>query len=118
MFSYFRPAPWRPAIKAFASEDMALPRLIVHVWADWNGHDRTLDTNLAKVRPFFEPAVSFRSVEIDLPESESFCRVAQIVTVTTLGFFIAGEHRQSLVGVRAPVELKATIQAWLEEPSG
>ena len=37
---------WQPTTNRFTHDDLKLPKMIVHFWAKWDAHDRTMDANL------------------------------------------------------------------------
>ncbi|MGY8767780.1 MAG: thioredoxin family protein [Pirellulales bacterium] len=105
-----------PSVVGFANSDLSFPRLVIHFWASWNCYDRTMDARLSKINSQFQGDVRFRSVDVDRPEFRELCEQASVLSVPALGFFMAGVHVETLIGLHSFTELKAMIQNWIETP--
>jgi hypothetical protein len=106
---------WQPATARFIRDDLGLPRLIIHFWAKWDAHDRNMDANLRPSIERFDGFVEFRSLDVDLPQSNDVCRDAGIANVPSLAFYIQGNVDRILVGVRESAVIMDYIETWLAE---
>jgi len=103
---------WRPASLGLERGDLQRPRLVVHFWASWDAHDRTMDAALRQVAEQL-PQLTFRSVDVDATELRDICLAAKVVNVPSLGFYCAGQLDRLMVGVRAAEEIAVDIRQWL-----
>ncbi|MCC9602247.1 thioredoxin family protein [Stieleria sp. JC731] len=106
---------WQPATTRFKRDDLQFPRTIVHFWAKWDAHDRTMDANLRPAIGQFLGRVEFRSLDVDIPQLHDVCRDAGIANVPSLVFYTDGNTDRLLVGVRDSDAIINEIETWLTE---
>ncbi|EMI27254.1 hypothetical protein RESH_02169 [Rhodopirellula europaea SH398] len=104
---------WQPATTRFKRDDLQLPKLIVHFWARWDAHDRTMDANLRPAIERFNDRVEFRSLDIDIPHLHDVCHDAGIANVPALAFYATGNVEQLHVGVRDSDAIINDVETWL-----
>ncbi len=102
-----------PATTCFKRDDLRMPRLIIHFWAKWDAHDRTMDANLRSAIERFEGRIGFRSIDIDVPQLHDICLDAGVANVPALGFYTTGNLARLLVGVRDSAVIINEIEIWL-----
>lgn len=109
---------WRPQSQAIElatlHEELARhPLVVVHFWAAWNLHDRTMDEILQGLAPRYTGRVEFRSFDVDIAGGNDFCRDCRISNVPALAAFVRGVWRDTLIGLRPQRELEARLRAWI-----
>jgi thiol-disulfide isomerase/thioredoxin len=109
--------PWRvwcpgsPPIDSSGFDSLVAhePYVVLHFWAEWNGHDRQLDKVLAPLRDEFAGRVAFRSVDIERPDLEPIWKACGVKNVTELACFAHGKKTASLIGIRSTAEYKKML---------
>ncbi|MES2461496.1 MAG: thioredoxin family protein [Armatimonadota bacterium] len=107
--------PTTPAVSAAAFEDVIAlhPAVVFHVWAIWDGHDRTMDTRLQELRPHFEGRIAFFSLNYDDEALWGILRCYDVVSPPVLLCFTQGQWRENIVGVYPAAQLQAKLDALL-----
>lgn len=102
---------WRPSAPALDAD--TLPQVLrenavvaIHVWATWNGHDRTFDETLRPLREEFEGRVAFRSIDIDSAAGAKLAHETHVLNVPTLSIWIRGRCWSTRIGVRSADEFR------------
>ena len=105
---------WLPSTIPFNSNDLACSHLVIHFWASWNMVDRPMDSNLESAASSFDGIVDFRSLNIDLPRHRDFCLASNVANIPALGFYVAGIHDSTLIGLREPNTIVEIVSNWLD----
>jgi thioredoxin-like negative regulator of GroEL len=113
-------AHWQPGSPPvtgaeWASLIAAHPVVVVHFWAAWNGVDRRFDPTFRAVREEFAGRIEFRSADVEGPTLEGACRECQVVNVPALACFVRGRRVETILGARAPEELRARFGRLVQE---
>lgn len=98
--------------------DLDAPILVVHFWATWNNCDREMDNLVQTLRPEYEPFVSFRSLETDLPANHDFCTTSEVRNLPALVLFKQGRHQETETGLRCLEEWRRILDSWTSGHSG
>ena len=114
------PPGWTPATPPITVEELqavaATNRvLVVHCWAIWNAHDRSVDRIVQAVRPEFQDEVAFRSLDMDrLSARGNFYAWGMVKNIPLLLLFANGHFERRIMGV-LPAErlLRETLQELL-----
>ena len=107
--------PHTPALQIAELPDILAqnPVVILHFWAIWDLHDRTMDAYLQEVIPQFEKRIAFYSVNVDEESNHELCRQCHILSIPALGCFVKGEWYEASVGVLNADKLILKLDSWL-----
>ena len=102
---------WRPSTAALDADTLSQVLrenavVAIHVWATWNGHDRTFDEALRPLREEFEGRVAFRSIDIDSAAGAKLAHETHVLNVPALSIWMRGRCWSTRIGVRPPDELR------------
>jgi thioredoxin-like negative regulator of GroEL len=111
---------WNPRSPALDSRDLSqrLNRLsgvavaVVHFWATWNAHDRTMDLLLQEMRVHCPRGVEFFSVNTEDPGNWTLCRDCMISNVPSIVAFVHGARVETMTGLRSREVLQTRIENW------
>jgi thioredoxin-like negative regulator of GroEL len=108
------PQQWRPRTVPVTANDLVqCPVLVLHYWAIWNLHDRTMDDLLLPFQQEYAGRVCFRSCDTDRAENRTF--IHGIANIPALGCFIRGRWRKSIVGLRPVEQLRLSFDQLLDD---
>lgn len=107
---------WRPTPPAVTGHDLevliASPGLVaVHVWAPWNGVDRSFDAALAPLRAEFADLVAFRALDVDTIGASDVLARHGCTCVPWLGIWSRGRLLGHVAGYRPTRALRAALRA-------
>lgn len=108
------PYPALPSPDWIATEGAEIERLVVHVWAEWNGHDIQMGKNLIQAQHTLLPlGIELRSLELDdkrfWPFLKQYGAAHAILNVPAILLFSKGELREKHVGLLDPETLAGYI---------
>lgn len=104
--------PWHPRTPPVTADDLQnYPVLVLHYWAIWNLHDRTMDQLLLSLRQEYDDRICFRSCDTDRAENRPF--IQGIANIPALGCFLGGKWVKSIVGMRPADTLRSTFDELL-----
>ncbi len=89
-----RPIPnWRPSTPPVSSHDFdrVISRhraVLIHFWAEWNGHDPVCDEKLGPIRSEYADRIQFVSCHID--ENPELAERCGVVNVPFLVLYVEG----------------------------
>lgn len=88
---------------------------VVHFWAEWNNHDRTMAQHLAELRGRFAGRVALFAYDIDQGLAEDLIPLG-IANIPALVYFHHGIPGRIRNGVGSPVDLEDWLEAQVSEP--
>lgn len=87
---------------------------VLHFWASWNLHDKSMDTVLAKIASEFKGRVFIGSVHADDPRYNEACRELKVLNLPALVTFVNGKHFETVIGLHSEDHLKLRLRGCLD----
>lgn len=88
--------------------------VIIHIWADWNAHDRTMQRTLIELEPEFPEKLKIGAIDFDNNATFAILQKLNILNVPALIYFFDGEQIAAQTGLRPMDEIRHKILSLLQ----
>jgi thioredoxin 1 len=88
--------------------------VVAHFGMNFNSFDRTMQRNLIELKAEFPARVEFATIDIDSNETIKLAARINLVNTPTLVFYLNGEQKETLVGMRTMDDIRARILSLLD----
>ena len=111
---------WAPKESEISSTEELLtileenPKMIIHVWAKWNGIDK-LQTDETKKSELDEKNIRLRTMNVDEKEFRDTLLGWNITNVPALVFFQKGKRIRTIIGLRKSDEIHSLTKELFDQ---
>ena len=110
---------WRPLTPSITGDEAervvaAAGAVIIHVWAEWNLYDRSMDEIIQIFRADFENEIRFYSLDSGPESNWAFCVKHKVLNIPALICSVNGRHTETIIGLRSEEEWRSIIQRMIK----